>query len=120
MTSAAAPLAAEHEALWMLGYFYLRNAHPDKAATLFAALDRLQPDRPQWLRALALAQIRAGKPDRALAALDRLALAGAVDDAFHLLRAQALAALDRHAEAGAAMRAWLDARPAADPHRKDA
>ena len=112
MTRSEAPatLDTEHEALWMLGCFYLRNRRPDRAQTLFAALARLLPDDPRLARALALAQIRAGKGEHALATLDGLAMAGHLDPAFHLLRAQALDALGRTQEARAAMRAFIDGR----------
>lgn len=105
--------AEEESFLALLGYVYMQNDRPDKAAVLFAALDRLAPGQGQVLRALALAQIRSGKAQRALDALDRLAMAGQADAAFHLLRAQALGALNRQDEAAAAMRAYLQLRTAA-------
>lgn len=112
-----ATLPAEHEALWMLGYFYLRNGRPDKAQVLFGTLAHLHPQRPRLQTALALAQIRNGKAERALATLDGLAVAGHLDDVFHLLRAQALDALARGSEAAAAMRAFVASRrePPAPP-----
>lgn len=94
----------------LLGYVFLQNGRPDKAAVLLAALDLLAPGRPRTLRALALAQLRSGKPEPALQTLERLAMAGAVDAAFHLLRAQALQALARHDEAAAAMQAYVTLR----------
>lgn len=106
----AVALTAEREALWMLGFFYLRHRRPDKALTLFATLQRLVPTNPRLARALALSQIRAGKPDKAIETLDELAMAGSIDPAFHLLRAQALDALGRAAEASAAMRAYIASR----------
>ncbi|MBS1196620.1 MAG: hypothetical protein H6R18_405 [Proteobacteria bacterium] len=102
--------AEEQSFLALLGYVFLQNARPDKAAVLFAALDRLAPGDAKVLRALALAQIRSEKGKRALDSLDRLAMAGGVDAAFHLLRAQALKLLKRHDEAAAAMRAYLQMR----------
>ena len=51
---------------------------------------------------------RSGKPAEALDALDRLAMLGAVDAAFQLLRAQTLGALERRAEAVAAIEAFID------------
>src|SRR5690554_2831507 len=103
-------LSAEHEVLWMLGFFYLRNGRADKARVLFDALVRLRPREPRLRQALALTQIRDDKAERALETLDELALAGQLDDIFHLLRAQALHALERPAEAGVAMRAFVAAR----------
>ena len=99
--------------LSLLGYVYIENDRPEKAAVLYAALDRLLPGDARTLRALALAQVRAGKPQRALDTLDRLAMAGGVDATFHLLRAQALGALERPDEAASARRAYLQLRTGA-------
>ena len=57
--------------------------------------------------------MRSAKPGRALDTLDRLALQGAMDAAFHLVRAQALQALDRGDGAASAMRAYVALRGAA-------
>lgn len=113
--SSTTAIAAEHEALWMLGFFYLRNGRPEKAQTIFAALLYLLPDEPRLSQALALAQIRAGKAGQALATLDALALKGRIDAVFHLLRAQALDAQGSRAEAARAMRAFVDSRATALP-----
>jgi Flp pilus assembly protein TadD len=102
--------AEEQVFLALLGHVYLQNARPDKAAVLFAALDRLAPGQPKVLCALALAQVRSGKAQRALDSLDRLAMAGGVDAAFHLLRAQALSQLGRNEESQVAMRTYLQLR----------
>ena len=104
---------AAREAMAVLGYFYLQNGRADQAATIFAALDTLLPDDRHTVTSLALAQVRAGKPERALQTLDRLALLGFVDSSFHLLRAQALSATSRSGEASAAMRAYVAQRPPA-------
>lgn len=98
----------QFEALAVLAYAYLQNDKPDKAASLLAGLDVLRPNEPQTLRALATARLRSGKPAEALDALDRLAMLGAVDAAFQLLRAQTLGALERRAEAVAAIEAFID------------
>lgn len=100
----------EQSLLHLLAYAMLQSARPEKAAVLMAALDRLRPGQPPVLRTLALALVRAGKPERALAALDRLAMAGGVDAAFHLLRAQSLGALERPEEASLAMNAYVHLR----------
>ncbi len=100
------------ELMDLLGYIYLQHGLPDKAAVLLAARDVLAPDHPRTLLSLALAQQRAGRPARALDTLDRLALLGAVDGPFHLVRAQTLQALERHDEAAGAMRAYVALRPA--------
>lgn len=93
--------------LALLGHVFLQNARPDKAAVLFAALDRLAPGQPKVLGSLALAQLRSNKAERALNTLDRLAMTGTIDATFHLLRARALTALNRNDESQAAMRAYL-------------
>jgi Flp pilus assembly protein TadD len=104
-------MRSEHQTfLALLGHIYLQNARPDKAAVVLSALDVLKPGEPRTLRALALAQLRSDKPNRALDTLDRLALSGSIDAAFHLLRARALSALQRDAEAAVAMEAYLDVR----------
>jgi len=106
-------LPAEIELMDLLGYIYLQHGRPEKAAALLAARDLLHPDDPRTLLRLALAQVRAARPQRALEALDRLALLGAMDAPFHLVRAQALQALGRAGEAASAMRAHVALRPAA-------
>lgn len=100
----------EQTLLNLLGYVFLQSARPDKAAVVLAALDALAPGQPAVLRALVLAQLRSGKASRALALLDQLAMAGGVDAAFHLLRAQALAALERPEEAAVAMQNYVHMR----------
>lgn len=100
----------QQTALALLAHVYLQNARPDKAAVLLAALDVLAPGQQRVLRALALAQVRSDKPNRALDTLDRLALAGGTNAAFHLLRAQALTALQRAEEAQNAMKTYIDLR----------
>ncbi|HZY20499.1 MAG TPA: tetratricopeptide repeat protein [Ramlibacter sp.] len=108
---------AESEArlLALLGYVFLQNARPDKAASVLAALDVLAGGQPRVLRGLAVAQVRSGKPHKALETLDRLAMAGGVDAAFHLLRAQALGAAQRTEEAAVAMKTYVQMRGAAAP-----
>ncbi len=111
-TSELAPaLSSEQiELMDLLGFIYLRHGLPDKAAVLLAARDVLMPEHPQVLLALAMAQVRSAKPQRAMETLERLAMAGGVDASFHLVRAQALQALDRPEEAAAAMQAHIAAR----------
>lgn len=103
--------AFEIELMDLLAYIYLQNALPDKAAVLVAARDLLEPDDPRALLMLAVAQVRSAKPQRALNTLDRLALLGAMDATFHLVRAQALQAVDRKDDAASAMRAYVAMRP---------
>ena len=99
----------------LLAHALLQNGRPAKAVSLLEALDVIQPGQPQTLRALAVALLRAGHPQDALATLDRLALAGGVDATFHLLRSQALGGLQRTPEAVAAMRTFVEWRTAASP-----
>ncbi|MEN4920232.1 hypothetical protein ABE485_16290 [Achromobacter spanius] len=109
-------MALTHEArelLSLLAYVYLENNRPEKTAVLLNALRALGQAQPRQLAALALAQLRAGKPESALSTLDGLAMQGGVDAPFHLIRAQTLLALERRDEAAAAMRAYVALRPAA-------
>jgi len=99
------------ELMDLLGCIYLQHGLPDKAAILLAARVALAPEDPSRLLALAVAEVRAGKGKRALATLERLALAGNVDAFFHLTRAQALQLEGRSDEAAAAMRAYIALRP---------
>jgi len=119
-SDAAAPagteaLAASSELMDLLAFVYLQNGLPDKAAVLLAARNVLAPDDPRALLALALAQVRSAKPQRALNTLEQLALLGAMDASFHLVRAQALQALDRRDEAAGAMRAFVALRNTTEP-----
>lgn len=107
--SSATP-AQSIELMDLLAFVYLQNGLPDKAAVLLAARNVLAPNDARALLALALAQVRSAKPQRALNTLDQLALLGAMDAPFHLVRAQALQALDRRDEAAAAMRAFVALR----------
>jgi predicted Zn-dependent protease len=100
----------EQTLLNLLGYVFLQSARPEKAAVVLAALDALAPGQAAVIRALVLAQLRSDKPERALASLDRLAMAGGVDAAFHLLRGQALVALGRPEEASVAMQNYVHMR----------
>lgn len=100
------------EFLDLLAYIYLQHGLPDKAAVLLLARDLLAPDEPRVLLTLALAQVRSAKPQRALQTLERLAILGAMNIDFHLVRAQALQALQRHAEVASAMRAYVAMLPA--------
>lgn len=99
----------QRDLLALLGYFYLRNARPERAEAVYAALAALESTEPQHRLGLACAQVRTGKAEAALAGLDRLLEMGHVVPMAHLLRAQALVALDRHAEARRAMNAFVAA-----------
>ena len=110
---AAGPLGGSStELLDLLSYIYLENDRPEKAAVLLAALDELGLADARQRVSLALAQLRSGKPESALATLDRVAMQGGLSAAFHLVRAQALVTLGRDLEAEAAMRAYIAMRAA--------
>jgi len=112
--TAAMPLTPDaRELLSLLAYVYLENNRPEKTAVVLNALRTLGLADPRQLATLALAQLRAGKPDAALSTLDQLAMQGGVDAPFPLIRSQALLALERRDEAAAAMRAYVALRPAA-------
>jgi Flp pilus assembly protein TadD len=107
----------EKNIVQLLAFAYLQNARPEKAAVLLAALDAVAPGQRKVLRALALAQLRCGQPQSALDTLERVALCGGIDAAFHLLRARALIACERRLEAAAAVASCLAmrrARPAGE------
>jgi len=111
----AAPAPDSVELLGLLSYIYLENNRPEKAAVLLAALETLGHADARRRVSLALAQLRSGKPESALATLERAAMRGDVDAPFHLVRAQVLLALGRRDEAAAAMRAYVAMRAATPP-----
>ena len=106
-TTDCAPAGQGLEFMDLLAYIYLQHGLPDKAAVLLCARDLLAPDDTRALLTLALAWVRAAKPGKALQVLDRLAILGAMNAEFHLIRAQAMHALERHVEAAGAMRAYV-------------
>lgn len=103
----------ERDALALLGSFFLQQGQPERALTVFSGLEVLEPTMLSHARLVVTAALAAGRPERALIALDRLALGGGIDGVFHLARAEALSALGRSAEAATAMRAWLASRDGA-------
>lgn len=107
--------ADQKSALTLLAWFYLNQGFPVRASRLYRSLALIDPDDPAHCRGLAVAQLAAGKADAALAALDQLALRGAIDGPYHAVRARALASLGRQTEAAAAMRAYVDYRAAPPP-----
>lgn len=96
--------ARETQVLSQLAYLYLLQGYAERALVVYASLRALEPGEVRHLRGLALACSRAGQHEKALAALDQLALQGAVDAPFYSLRARVLTDLGREAEARAAMR----------------
>ncbi len=99
--------AREVQVLSQLSYLYLLQGYHERAMVIYAGLLVLQPRQVRHLRGLALACSRAGHHEKALTALDQLALLGAVDAPFYSLRARVLTDLGREAEARAAMRTCL-------------
>ena len=106
---------AERDALALLGGFFLQQGQAERALTVFAGLESLEPSVVSHSRLVVVAALAAGRPERALIALDRIALGGQIDAVFHLARAEALSALGRNTEASASMRAWLSFRESAQP-----
>ncbi|CAM3833580.1 hypothetical protein [Bordetella tumulicola] len=99
-----------HELLGLLAHLYLENNRPEKSVVLLQALDAVGLASRRDNVTLALSLLRTSKPEEAMDVLDRLALNGAVDAPFHLIRSQTLHALDRYAEAHAAMQAYISLR----------
>ncbi|MFC4160063.1 type III secretion apparatus assembly chaperone SctY [Chitinimonas lacunae] len=102
--------AEQRELLEVLAYFYLQQARPERAATLYGALAALYPSDKRLQLALACAQTRAGQSEAALDSLDRLLEDGQIDAGIHLLRAQALTRLGRDSEAARAMDSFIALR----------
>ena len=102
----------ETHVLSQLAYMYLLQGYIERASLLYAALHVLEPDVNHHLRGIALANSRGARHDKALAALDTLALRGAVDAPYYSLRARVLSDLGRVEEAQAAMRSYLGLRAA--------
>jgi predicted RNA polymerase sigma factor len=100
----------ETQILSQLAYLYLMQGYVERASLLYSALHILEPTILHHLRGVALSGSRAGRHDKALAALDQLALRGAVDAPYYSLRARVLADLGRVDEAQAAMRSYLSLR----------
>ena len=96
--------------LSQLAYLYLLQGYVDRSALIYQTLHILEPEAPQHLRGVAVAHSRAGRHEKALGALDELALRGAVDAPFYSLRSRVLADLGRLDEAQAAMRSYLGLR----------
>jgi Flp pilus assembly protein TadD len=107
--------ARETQVLSQLAYLYLLQGYAERALVIYASLRALEPKVVKHLRGLALACSRAGQHEKALAALDQLALQGAVDPPFYSLRARVLTDLGRHAEARAAMRTCVQLKSGKSP-----
>lgn len=105
----------ETQVLSQLAYLYLLQGYAERALVIYASLRALEPKVVRHLRGLALACSRAGQHEKSLAALDQLALQGAVDPPFYSLRARVLTDLGRHAEARAAMRTCLQLKTGGRP-----
>lgn len=103
----------QRDLLSILAYFYLCHDRPEKAAVLYALLDVVAPDDPPTLKGQAVALMQDGKPDQALAVLDRLSSLGSGGASMHLLRSQALRATGDIVAAEAAFDLYLAARASA-------
>jgi predicted Zn-dependent protease len=112
-------LTDEHdsELLRLLGMFYMQSARPERAATLYRALARLEPQNPAHAKALAFANLTDGNAVVALEILDSIVAPGEPSAEVHLMRAQALAALNRGEDAQVSMRAFQASRPKAAESR---
>ena len=108
-----APSSRETQVLSQLAYLYLMQGFVERATLLYSALHILEPSVAQHLRGIALASSRSGNHNKALAALDELALRGAVDAPYYSLRARVLNDLGRIDESQAAMRSYINLRVAA-------
>ena len=105
------------ELISLLAFIYLENNRPERATALLHALEAVKASDNRNRCALALAQLRSGKPSRAGHA-GRAGHEGAPTAVFHLLRSDCLQALERHEEAMAAMRAFVALRQQAVPARE--
>ncbi|MDR6293277.1 MULTISPECIES: hypothetical protein [Inquilinus] len=101
---------AQRDALHRLVFDYLRHGQNRRALAL-ALLLASRDDRPDpaALRAVAVASLAVGRPDRAIAVLDRLDQEEAPVAARHLLRSRALHQLGEIEAARRAFRDYLDA-----------
>lgn len=109
-----APLPAESiELLQVLGFLQLQNGNARDATALLEACDHAGGCRGRALILLALAQLRSGTPEKALATLDRADPVAFALPSYRVVRAQALTATGRHDEARQAMKAYAATRPGA-------
>jgi len=97
-----------------LAFLFLSHDRADRAVALFVLLAHDAAADDPIHGALALAQLRAGKPKAAFTTLSARPFPIQVRAPYQLLRAQILGALGRHDEAARAMRAFAAAL-AADP-----
>ena len=94
-------------ALSLLAHGHWLQRSIERANVLYAALDVLRPHDGATLIGLAASEFACGRPERALAALDRRALHCAPDRAYHLLRSRVLRALARMEESRRSMQDYL-------------
>ena len=105
------PDAAAAELLHSLGYLYMRNGQESRALIFLLIAYRIEPDHPGVLRTLAAAFVANGAGERALVAIDRLAvLEGGMAPAAMLLRARALFVAGRPVEARGCFRDYVELR----------
>jgi hypothetical protein len=110
----SATLPAETlELLQVLGFLHLQNGYARDAAALLEACDQAGGCRGRTLVLLALAQLRAGDPGKALSTLDRAGPDTVARQSYRVIRAQALSALGRRDEARRTLTACATARAGA-------
>ncbi len=107
------PLACS--VLRVLAYAQLQNNQPDNARTLLSALTHFEQLDDRSLAMKALAELRCGHPDVALATLDVGGGTGMEMALFDLIRAQAYMRQGQPALARAAMRRYVATRGPAAP-----
>ncbi|AOB33869.1 hypothetical protein AKI39_19380 [Bordetella sp. H567] len=98
------------ELLQVLGFLQFQNGNPRDAMALLEACDHAGGCKGRSLILLALVQLRANAPEKALSTLDRADPAALAQPSYRVVRAQALAALGRHDEARQAMKAYAATR----------
>lgn len=113
MSRSPALAACPADLMRLLGHVCLQHGQPLRAMAMFDALHALDPADPLAARSLALARLRCGQPDAALATLQALVDQGDNHAATHVLRAQALLATGHVTASALAMRAYVAARAAA-------
>ena len=99
------------------GWHALREGRPDEAALLFTRGLTETPDDPALLKGLGVAAVHAGRPDDALAPLERAAL-GEYDPEVRLLLAHLHDRRDDPAQAVVNLRAVLEREPANEQARR--
>ena len=117
-TSASAPARhvelgrAQIDVLRVLGYFYLRQGHPEKALVIFRALLALDPRDDHARRSLAFTHLAIGEFETALDLAESYVPEASEPfaAAVHVIRARALWHLGRQDEARQELRQFVELR----------